>query len=149
MRVVLQRVRSASVTVQGHQVIRIGRGLLALVGIGRDDKQADVEYVVGKICNLRLFDDDSGSMCHSVVDVDGEIMLVSQFTLYGDCRRGRRPSFDQAASASTALEIYNSLVASLRSEGVKVRTGKFQATMDVELINEGPVTLIIDSNRVL
>ena len=149
MRIVLQRVQSASVTIQGHQVTSIGRGLLVLVGIGRDDSQSDVDYVADKICNLRLFDGDLGRMRHSVIGVDGEVMLVSQFTLYGDCRRGRRPSFDQAASASVALEIYNSLVATLRAEGVKIKTGEFQATMNVELINEGPVTLLLDSSRVL
>lgn len=147
MRVVLQRVGSARVSVDGSECARIGRGLVALVGVGRDDGPDDVQYTAGKIRNLRLFEDDGGRLNRSLADVGGELLVVSQFTLYGDCRRGRRPSFDKAAPPAAALGIYEDLVAALRAGGLTVRTGRFQAMMQVELVNDGPVTLLIDSGR--
>ena len=147
MRVVLQRVSSARVSVDGRECGRIGRGLVALVGVGREDGPPDVEYTAGKICNLRVFEDDAGQLNRSVADVGGELLVVSQFTLYGDCRRGRRPSFDKAAPPAGARTIYEDLVAALRATGLTVRTGQFQAMMQVELVNDGPVTLLLDSRR--
>ena len=147
MRVVLQRVRSACVRVGDRECGRIGCGLVALVGVGRDDGPADVAYTAGKICNLRLFDDDAGRMNQSLQDVGGGLLVVSQFTLYGDCRRGRRPSFDAAAQPDAARQMYAALVAALRAAGLAVETGEFQARMQVELVNDGPVTLLLDSRR--
>ena len=148
MRVVLQRVSSARVSVDGSECARIGRGLVALVGVGRDDGPDDVAYAAGKIRNLRLFEDDGGRLNRSLADTGGELLVVSQFTLYGDCRRGRRPSFDKAAQPAGALRIYEDLVAALRASGLTVRTGRFQAMMQVELVNDGPVTLLLDSRRI-
>ena len=147
MRIVLQRVSSASVSVDGRECARIGRGLVALVGVGRDDGPDDVKYTAGKIRNLRLFEDDGGWLNRSLAAVGGELLVVSQFTLYGDCRRGRRPSFDRAAPPAAARETYEELVAALRETGLTVRTGEFQAMMQVELVNDGPVTLLLDSAR--
>ena len=147
MRAVVQRVRSARVTAETRELGRIGRGLLVFVGVGREDTQTDIDYIVGKIRQLRVFEDADGKMNRSLVDVDGDVLVVSQFTLYGDCRRGRRPSFDAAASPAAARATYESLVDALRRSGVTVRTGEFQAMMDVELVNDGPVTLMLDSGR--
>ena len=147
MRVVLQRVSSARVSVDGGECARIGRGLVALVGVGRDDGPDDVTYTAGKICNLRLFEDEGGRLNRSLAEVGGELLVVSQFTLYGDCRRGRRPSFDKAGPPAEARGIYEALVAALRASGLTVRTGRFQAMMQVELVNDGPVTLLLDSGR--
>lgn len=147
MRVVLQRVSSACVTAGDRRLGRIRRGLLALVGVGRGDGAADVEYVAGRIRNLRVFEDDDGRMNRSLADVGGELLIVSQFTLYGDCRKGRRPSFDRAAPPAAARAVYEQLVEALRAAGLPVRTGEFQAMMRVELVNDGPVTLLLDSGR--
>ncbi len=147
MRAVIQRVRSACVTVEAKEIARIGRGLLVFVGVGLKDTQDDADYIVGKIQQLRVFEDEDGKMNRSVLDVDGEVLLVSQFTLYGDCRSGRRPSFDAAAPSAAARAIYDSLIETLQRSGTPVRTGEFQAMMDVELVNDGPVTLILDSSR--
>lgn len=147
MRVVLQRVRSACVSVDDREVGRIGRGLLAFVGIGRADASPDIEYVVGKIRDLRVFEDADGKMNRSVVDVGGEVLVVSQFTLYGDCGKGRRPSFDAAAAPAEARDIYMRLVTALEASSVSVRTGEFQTMMRVELVNDGPVTLLVDSDH--
>lgn len=147
MRVVLQRVSSARVRVGDTEVGRIGRGLLVFVGVAKDDVAADVDYLTGKIRDLRIFEDDDGRMNRSVVDAGGELLVVSQFTLYGDCRRGRRPSFDSAAPPEQARALYDELVEQLRATGLKVETGQFQAMMDVELVNDGPVTLIVESRR--
>jgi len=148
MRVVLQRVSSAAVSIDGREVGRIDRGVLVFVGIGRHDDAGDIEYVVGKIRNLRLFEDVDGKMNLSVADVGGEVLLVSQFTLYGDCRKGRRPSFDRAAPPAEARALYERLVEAMEATGVTVRTGEFQAMMDVALVNDGPVTLLVDSDEV-
>ena len=153
MRVVLQRVSSARVSVDDVEVGRIGRGLLVFVGVAKDDGSSDVDYLAGKIRNLRIFegeeDDDDGRMNRSVVDAGGELLVVSQFTLYGDCRRGRRPSFDSAAPPDQARALFEELVQELGASGLKVKTGQFQAMMDVELVNDGPVTLLLDSDGTL
>ncbi len=145
MRAVLQRVSSARVSVDGREVACIGPGLVAMVGIGKEDDESDAEYVVGKIRDLRIFDDDDGKMNRSLSDVEGAVLVVSQFTLYADCRRGRRPSFTAAASPDVARGQYDSLVKRLRASGLTVETGRFQAMMEVELVNDGPVTIPLDS----
>lgn len=145
MRAVLQRVSSARVLVEGREVGCIGRGLVALVGVGKADEEADAEYVVNKIRDLRVFEDTTGKMNLSVSDVGGAVLVVSQFTLYGDCRRGRRPSFAAAAPPEVARAHYDALVERLRATGLTVETGLFQAMMAVELVNDGPVTLLLDS----
>lgn len=147
MRAVVQRVRRASVTVDGQVVGAIGSGLLVLLGVGRDDAEGDAAYVAGKIHDLRLFADAEGRMNRSVAEVGGAVLVVSQFTLFGDCRRGRRPSYGAAAPPDRARALYEALVARLRSAGLPVRTGEFQALMDVELVNDGPVTVLLDSGR--
>lgn len=145
MRAVIQRVRRASVDVSGETVGSIGRGLLVLLAVGRDDTPEDSTYVVSKIVNLRIFPDDNGRFDRSIVDVSGELLLVSQFTLYGDTRKGRRPSFIEAAPPEAAAAQLASVVERFRASGLNVETGRFQAMMDVELVNDGPVTIVIDS----
>jgi len=147
MRAVVQRVDRASVGVADKQVGTIGRGLLVFLGIGMQDTLSDLEYIAGKLLNLRLFDDSQGKMNLSVRDVRGEILVVSQFTLFGDCRKGRRPSFTDAAPPDKAREMYDAFVARLREQGIAVATGIFQAMMQVSLVNNGPVTFILDSSR--
>ncbi|MCY3732171.1 MAG: D-aminoacyl-tRNA deacylase [Rhodospirillaceae bacterium] len=147
MRAVLQRVRRASVTVDGRVVGAIGHGLLVLLGVGRDDTDRDADYVAGKIRDLRLFADADGRMNRSVAEVGGAVLVVSQFTLFGDCRRGRRPSYSGAADPDRALELYEAVLERLRLHGLPVRAGEFQAMMDVELVNDGPVTVLLDSGR--
>jgi D-tyrosyl-tRNA(Tyr) deacylase len=147
MRAVIQRVRSASVTVDGDVVGRIARGVVVLVGIGRGDGADDVAYVARKVRDLRLFEDEEGRLNRSLADVGGAALLVSQFTLYGDCRRGRRPSFDEAAPAGEARSLFEALVNALRGAGTPVETGVFRAMMDVSLVNDGPVTMLLDSAR--
>src|SRR5689334_5171802 len=145
MRIVLQRVARASVEVAGDTVGLIGPGLLVLLGISRTDTSQEVDFLVEKTIHLRIFADDAGKMNRSVVDVGGGILVVSQFTLYGDCRKGRRPSFDQAAPPAEALSLYNYFVDLLKAAHSPVETGVFQAHMEVSLVNDGPVTLWIDS----
>jgi D-tyrosyl-tRNA(Tyr) deacylase len=148
MRAVVQRVTSARVRVGERVTGEIGRGLLVLVGVGRDDTGADVQYVAAKIREARLFENDEGRlMDRSVVDVGGSVLVVSQFTLYGDMRKGRRPSFDAAAPPESARSLYDALVRELRAVPLPVTTGEFQAMMHVELVNDGPVTILIDSTR--
>lgn len=147
MRIVLQRVRSAGVSVGGRRLGGIGRGLLALVGVGRSDGASDVAYMAEKIRRLRVFEDDDGRMARALAEVGGELLVVSEFTLYGDCRRGRRPSFSRAAPPAAARGVYDDLVAALRAAGLTVRTGEFRAAMRVELVNDGPVTLLLDSDH--
>ncbi len=149
MRAVIQRVSTARVRVDGRVVGEIGRGLLVFVGVGRDDTPRDVEYLAGKIRDLRVFDDEHGKLNRSVTEVGGEVLVVSQFTLYGDCRKGRRPSFDAAAPPTEARALYEALIQALRERGLAVATGEFQAMMQVELTNDGPVTLLLDSSRQL
>ena len=147
MRAVLQRVASASVRVDGAVVGEIGRGLLVLVGVARADTAADAAALAAKITTLRVFEDDGGRMNLSVADVGGAVLLVSQFTLLGDCRGGRRPSYIDAAPPETAQALYEAVVEAVRQAGIPVATGVFRAHMAVELINDGPVTLLLDTTR--
>jgi len=147
MRAVVQRVSSASVTVDWEIVGRIGRGFLVLLGVAQDDEQADVVYTAQKLIGLRVFEDDDGKMNRSLQEVGGAMLIVSQFTLYGDCRKGRRPSFIAAAPPEKADSLYRQVVAEVRGQGITVETGRFQAQMRVELVNDGPVTLLIDSRK--
>ena len=147
MRVVLQRVSEAKVTVDGEIAGAIGPGLLILLGISRTDTRRDCEYLAGKVTGLRIFMDDNGKMNRSVTDLGGSLLVVSQFTLYGDCRKGRRPGFDAAADPETARQLYEYFVAILRERSIPVETGIFQASMKVSLVNDGPVTLIVDSDK--
>lgn len=145
MRAVLQRVSRAKVTVDGEVTGEIGRGLLVLLGVAAGDSEKDAAYLVDKTVNLRIFDDEDGKMNLSLLDIEGELLVVSQFTLYGDARKGRRPSFITAAPPELANELYERFVAVARNQISKVATGRFQAMMDVELVNDGPVTIILES----
>lgn len=147
MRAVVQRVASAAVRVNREPRSSIGRGLLVFVGVTETDQVEDAGYIATKVRELRIFEDDQGKMNRSVIDVGGEVLVVSQFTLYGDCRRGRRPSFDKAAEPGMARTLYEEVVRALRESGVPVQTGEFRAMMEVELVNDGPVTLLLDSSR--
>ena len=151
MRAVVQRVRSAEVRVDGQVISRIGRGLLVLVGVGAGDTRDAAQALAEKIVHLRVFDDEARRMNRSLLDAGGSVLCVSQFTLYGDCRKGRRPSYDRAAPPEIALPLYDAFVDSLRAllagTNAQVETGQFQAMMDVESINDGPVTLLLDSDR--
>lgn len=147
MRVVIQRVTSARVIVEGETVGEIGRGLLLLLGIAHDDAEQDVKYLVEKIAGLRLFDDAEGRMNLSVKDVGGALLIVSQFTLYGDVRRGRRPSWSEAAPPEIAGPLYESFIAQARRLVGRVATGSFRRMMQVELTNDGPVTILLDSRK--
>ena len=147
MRAVIQRVKSASVTVEGKVVSEIGKGLLVFLGVAQEDTPADVDYMASKIANLRIFEDDEGRMNLSILDIGGEALVVSQFTLYGDCRKGRRPSFIHAARPEKADPLYQAFMDEISRLGVPVKAGIFQAMMDVELINDGPVTILLDSNK--
>ncbi|MFO0975732.1 MAG: D-aminoacyl-tRNA deacylase [Planctomycetaceae bacterium] len=147
MRAVIQRVSEASVTVDGQIVGQIQKGFLVLLGVSTTDTQDDVVWTAGKIAGLRVFEDADGKMNLALGDVGGSVLLVSQFTLYGDCRKGRRPSFVEAARPEQANALYQSVVAELRGLGLQVETGVFQADMKVRLLNDGPVTLILDSPR--
>lgn len=147
MRAVVQRVRSSSVTVAGEVVGKIEHGFLVLLGITTDDTQDDVVYLASKLVGLRVFEDDDGKMNRSISEAGGAMLIVSQFTLYGDCRKGRRPSFIEAARPEVAQPLYESFVAEVRGQGIHVETGIFQAEMDVALINDGPITLLLDSRK--
>jgi D-aminoacyl-tRNA deacylase len=147
MRAVVQRVSCAQVRVGDEVVGKIGPGLLVLLGVANTDTQADADYLAAKITGLRIFEDDAGKMNLSLRDNGGAILAVSQFTLYGDVRTGKRPSFDDAAPAQLARELYDYFVNKIRESGVKCETGRFQAMMQVELVNDGPVTILLDSKR--
>lgn len=147
MRAVVQRVRSASVTVDGREISRIGSGLAILLGVGKEDEARDINFLAEKIANLRIFEDESGKMNLSILDIKGEALVVSQFTLYGDCRKGRRPGFDKAAPPEIAQTLYNDFVSALIACGVPVQTGQFQAHMLFAIENDGPVTLILDTQQ--
>lgn len=147
MRAVVQRVSQSEVRVDGETVGRIGTGFLVLLGVADDDNQDDVIYLAQKIAGLRIFEDAEGKMNRSLDDVDGKMLVVSQFTLLGDCRKGRRPSFVRAAEPKRAEALYQSFVAEVRGQGIEVETGRFQVHMDVQLTNDGPVTLLVDSRK--
>ena len=147
MRAVVQRVKRAEVRVGEEVVGRIGFGMVVLLGVGKNDTDATGEALAEKIASLRIFDDDQGKMNQSLGEAGGQALCVSQFTLYGDCRKGRRPSYDQAAAPDQALQLYESFVKSLRQLGIPTETGRFRAMMDVELVNDGPVTLLLDTDR--
>ncbi len=147
MRAVVQRVSLGRVTVDGRLTGEIGRGLVVLLGIASDDGESDLSYLVEKITNLRVFEDEEGRMNRSLLDVGGEMLVVSQFTLYGDCRKGRRPSFTAAARPEVGELYYEGFVNAVADLGIKTATGEFGAMMDVELVNEGPVTLLLDSKK--
>lgn len=147
MRAVLQRVTRASVTVDARSVGRIGPGLLVLLGVEAGDGSDDVMFIAGKIRDVRIFEDEQQKMNRSVVDAGGAVLVVSQFTLCGDVRKGRRPSFDGAAAPDLARALYEQVVERLRGEGLTVETGEFRAMMQVELVNDGPVTILLDSRR--
>lgn len=147
MRAVIQRVTKASVSVDGNMVGSIGPGMVVFLGVGNDDSEKDTVYMAEKISGLRVFEDDSGRMNLSVKDIEGEILVVSQFTLYGDCRRGRRPSYSKAADGDFAKRHYELFIANLKELGITVKTGVFGARMDVYIVNCGPVTLLVDSSK--
>lgn len=147
MRAVVQRVSYAKVTVDAMTVGQAKRGLLVLLGAGDGDGETDVKYICDKVANLRIFEDEAGKMNRSVLDIQGDVCVVSQFTLYGDVRKGRRPNFMKAADPTLANELYEQVVHGLRSYGLTVSTGQFQAHMMVELTNDGPVTILLDSER--
>ncbi|NTV15637.1 MAG: D-tyrosyl-tRNA(Tyr) deacylase [Desulfobulbaceae bacterium] len=147
MRAVVQRVSRASVSVTGEVTGEIGSGLLVLVGIGAGDSEKDAVYLADKVFNLRIFADSSDKMNLSVQDIGGAILVVSQFTLHGDCRKGRRPSYNEAAPPSMAESLYEHFVKALRNLGAPVATGRFQAMMEVSLTNDGPVTILLDSEK--
>ncbi len=147
MRAVVQRVNKAKVIVDNETVSQIGKGLLILIGACENDTQADIKYIINKTVNLRVFADENANMNLSVKDVGGEILAVSQFTLCGDCRKGRRPSFSDAMKPDKAKELFDKLLQEYKQRGFDVKTGVFGAMMDVELVNSGPVTLLIDSEK--
>jgi D-aminoacyl-tRNA deacylase len=147
VRAVLQRVSRAKVTVNGEVCGEIGRGLLVLLAVGTADTRTDADYLADKIAGLRIFEDGGGRMNLSVVDIGGAVLAVSQFTLYGDVRRGKRPSFDAAAAPQQARELYEYFVEKIRAPGLRCETGRFQEMMQVELVNEGPVTILLDSAK--
>jgi D-aminoacyl-tRNA deacylase len=147
MRAVVQRVSRAEVKVDGEVTGKIGLGLLVLLGVGRDDTETDAIYLADKIAGLRIFEDDRGKMNRSVQQAGGSVLAVSQFTLYGDVRRGKRPSFDAAAPPENARPLYEFFVDQIRAAGLRCETGRFQEMMKVELVNEGPVTILLDSGK--
>ncbi len=147
MRAVVQRVSRCKVTVDGNIVGEIGAGLLVLLGVAKEDTEAAADYLAQKILGLRIFEDSDEKMNLSVIDAQGQMLVVSQFTLYGDVRKGKRPSFDAAAGPDQAKRLYEYFVQQVRASGLRCETGQFQAMMDVELVNDGPVTILVDSEK--
>lgn len=147
MRAVVQRVTHGTVTVESEKVGKIGAGLVVLLGVGKDDIKQDAAYIAEKIAHLRIFEDEAGKMNLSAMDIGAGVLAVSQFTLYGDCRKGRRPAFTEAAGPETAEELYKDFVKQLRQLGIQVETGRFQTMMMVEIHNYGPVTILLDSKK--
>jgi len=147
MKAIVQRVSQSEVRVEGKAVGQIQNGILIFLGVSKEDATSDADYLAQKIIQLRMFQDDEGKMNLSAVDTGADVLVVSQFTLYGDCRKGRRPSFDKAADPQKGEELYNYFVEELRKQDLKVETGQFQAMMDVELVNDGPVTFILESKN--
>ena len=144
MRAVVQRVKKSSVVIEDRTIAKIENGLLVLLGVGKDDDENKAEWLAAKIAHLRIFEDENGKFNHSLLDSGGQMLVVSQFTLYGDCRKGKRPSFVQAAALDKAAELYLYFVEQVRMMGISVQTGQFRAMMDVSLVNNGPVTLILE-----
>src|SRR5699024_2118522 len=147
MRAVVQRVSSSKVTVDGEVTGEINKGLLVLLGVTHEDTSKDVDYIIDKVLNLRIFEDENEKMNLSLKDVNGELLVVSQFTLYGDCRKGRRPSFSSAARPEVATKLYEEFIEKARKENIETKTGRFGAHMMVDLTNDGPVTILLESNR--
>ncbi len=147
MRAVIQRVTSASVKVDGELVSEIGTGLLIFLGVAHQDTETELQYIANKVANLRIFEDADGKMNLSLIDTGGSALVVSQFTLYGDCRKGRRPSFIDAARPDVANDLYEQFISVLKEMNIPTQGGTFQAMMDVQLINDGPVTILLDSNK--
>lgn len=147
MRAVVQRVSGSKVVVEEKTVGEIGKGILILLGVEQDDSEKDVQYMAEKIANLRIFQDDEGKMNLSTIDVGGSALIISQFTLMGDCRKGRRPSYSTSARPELAIPLYEMFIKEMQKHGVPTQEGVFQAMMDVHLVNQGPVTLMIDSKR--
>ena len=147
MKAVIQRVHSAQVYVDDRLTGKIGKGLLVFLGVGKGDGEEDISYMVSKLPDLRIFEDTSGKFNLSLREINGEMLIVSQFTLYGDCKKGRRPSFSEAQEPSIAKNLYERLIHRLKEQGLPVETGEFQAKMDVHLVNDGPVTLLLDSRK--
>jgi D-tyrosyl-tRNA(Tyr) deacylase len=147
MRAVIQRVKSAQVSVDGQVSGKIGKGLLVLLGVGKGDEEKDLSFLTSKIPELRIFEDASGKLNLSLKEIEGQMLVVSQFTLYGDCRKGRRPSFTEAEEPAAAKHLYEQFVSRLREQGLSIQTGEFQAKMEVHLVNDGPVTLLLDSRE--
>ena len=147
MRAVVQRVKNSEVKVDDNIIGSIDSGLLVFLGIGNEDAMDDIDYLIDKIVNLRVFEDQEGKMNLSALDLEKEIMIISQFTLYGDCRKGRRPSFFDAAPPDQAERLYDVFVNKINNYDLKIATGEFQAMMDIDLVNDGPVTLLLDSNK--
>lgn len=147
MRAVVQRVKKSSVTVDGKIVGKIGNGLLVLLGVGEEDDNKDLEYMIDKVLGLRIFQDENDKMNLSLLDIEGELLVVSQFTLYGDVRKGKRPSFTKSAHPDIANKLYEEFIEKTKEKGIKVEHGIFGAHMDVDLINDGPVTILLDSKK--
>jgi D-tyrosyl-tRNA(Tyr) deacylase len=147
VRAVVQRVSSSSVTVDKEVIGKIDKGIMVLLGINDDDNSKDIDYLVDKIVNLRIFEDENEKMNLSLLDIKGELLVVSQFTLYGDCRKGRRPNFTDAAKPDKAIPLYEEFIDKAKNYKLKVQTGKFGAHMNVDIMNDGPVTLLIDSKK--
>lgn len=147
MRAVIQRVSRAAVTVEERVTGQIERGLLVFWGVGKQDGPVDVDFLADKIANLRIFPDDSGKMNLSVTDIGGGVLLISQFTLFGNCRKGRRPDFTEAGDPETAKQLYTQMIETIRSKGLTIETGVFAAHMDIDSVNDGPVTLLLDSQK--
>ena len=147
MRAVVQRVKSASVNVDGELVSEIGAGVLIFLGVAHEDTTTELEYIANKVANLRIFEDAEGKMNCSLLEAGGAALVVSQFTLYGDCRKGRRPSFIKAARPETANALYEQFITALEQQNIRTQGGTFQAMMDIELINDGPVTILLDSDK--
>ena len=147
MRAVVQRVKSASVTVDNEPVSEIGAGVLVFLGVAHDDTATELAYIANKVANLRIFEDEDGKMNRSLLETGGAALVVSQFTLYGDCRKGRRPSFINAARPEVANALYEQFISALEQQNIPTQGGTFQAMMDVQLINDGPVTILLDSDK--
>lgn len=147
MRAVVQRVKSSKVTVDGEVIGSVNRGFNVLLGISKDDTIEDVNYIKDKIVNLRVFEDEDNKMNKSLLDIQGELLVISQFTLYGDCRKGRRPNFMEAMKGSEAEKLYETFLEEIKKSGLRVQCGKFGADMTVDIVNDGPVTILLDSSR--